>query len=421
VVPGRRADRAAGVGESTVAVADELYWDPFDHALHWDSHPVWRRMREEAPLYRNDRHDFWALTRFGDVLDALVDTSTYSSAQGDIIELIRGGPIPEYMRSMIFIDPPEHTILRQLVSRAFTPRRVAEIEIRTRELVRGVLDRYVGAGGFDYVEDFGARVPGMVIAALLGTPESELERIRHLTDESLARDEAGNMVHDRGRELLGEYFAECLAERRARLGRGQPTDDMMSALAAAEITDLDGNRRTLTDDEAVSFIHLLSAAGNETVARFTGWAAATLAQFPAERAKLAARPDLIARGVEEILRYEPPSMSLARVATREVTWYGETLPAGSVVVLVTAATGRDPRKFADPDRLDVERTIDRHLSFGFGAHVCLGASLARLEGRVMLEETLARFPEWDVDWDAVDIVHTGSAVRGYARLPIRTG
>jgi cytochrome P450 len=156
------------------------------------------------------------------------------------------------------------------------------------------------------------------------------------------------------------------------------------------------------------------------VARFSGWAGATLAAFPAERAKLVARPDLVPAAVDEILRFEPPSMSLARVVTKDVVWHDQVVPEGAVLLLVTAATGRDQRKFPDPDRLDVERRIDRHLSFGFGAHVCLGASLARLEGRIMVEEVLARFPEWDVDWDGADIVHTGSAVRGYSRLPVRT-
>jgi cytochrome P450 len=398
-----------------VSTSDELYWDPFDHSLHWDPHPVWRRMREEAPLYRNERHDFWALTRFDDVLAALVDTDAYSSDRGDIIELIRGGPIPEYMKSIIFIDPPEHTILRQLVSRAFTPRSVAAIEARVRADVQHLLDGFVGAGGFDYVDDFGGRIPGMVIAALLGTPDSELDRIRRLSDDSLARDESGAMVHEHGRAELADQFAEAIADRRR-----QPRDDLMTALVEAEITDVDGRRRRLTDDEAVSFVHLLSVAGNETVARFSGWAAATLAAHPGERAKLVAQPALVPGAVEEILRYEPPSMSLARVVTKDVVWHDELVPEGAVLMLVTAATGRDQRRFEDPDRLDVERRIDRHLSFGFGAHVCLGASLARLEGRIMLEETLARFPEWDVVEDGVDVVHTGSAVRGYSHLPIRT-
>jgi cytochrome P450 len=195
----------------------------------------------------------------------------------------------------------------------------------------------------------------------------------------------------------------------------------MSALVTLEFTDEAGVTRPLHDREAASYIKLLASAGNETTARFTGWAGATLAQYPEERAKLVARPELIPNAVEEILRYEPPSMALARVAQRDVEWYGEVIPAGSAIVLVHASTGRDPRHFRDPDTLDVEREIERHLSFGFGLHVCMGASLARMEARVLLEEVLARFPEWDVEWEKTEIVHTGSAVRGYSRLPVTLG
>jgi cytochrome P450 len=400
---------------------EELYWDPFDWDLHADSQPVWRRMREEAPLYRNDRYDFWALTRFDDVLEALVDWKTYSSAEGDILEVIRAGQ-NEFTQSMISEDPPVHTVHRHLLSRAFTPRAVKGIEDRVRVFAQTLLDQQVGSAGFDFVEDFGARIPGMVIAAMLGTPDADLEHLRHLTDAQL-RIEEGEGLDDRtayneAAQKLGTYFMEQALARRK-----DPTDDIMSALVTMEFEDEKGVTRKLDDLEAVQYIHLLSAAGNETVARFTGWAGATLAQYPQQRAKLVARPDLIPNAVEEILRYEPPSMALARVTTRNVTWYDEIVPAGSVVVLLTAATGRDQRQFAhpDPDTLDVERNIERHLSFGFGIHVCMGASLARLEARIVVEEMLKRFPEWDVEWNETEIVHTGSAVRGYCKLPITLG
>ena len=196
---------------------------------------------------------------------------------------------------------------------------------------------------------------------------------------------------------------------------------MMSQLLEAEMVDEHGTRRKVTDIEAVGFIHLLSAAGNETVAKFTGWAGATLATYPDEREKLLAQPGLIPNAVEEILRYEPPTMTLARVVQRDVVVHDQVVPEGAVMVVVISSAGRDPRKFTDPDRLDVGRQIDRHTSFGFGGHVCLGAPLARLEARIVIEETLARFPTWDVDWDNCDIVRTGSAVRGYSKLPIVLG
>jgi cytochrome P450 len=393
-----------------------VYWDPFDYALHADPHPTWRRMREEAPLYRNERHDFWALTRFQDVLDASLDWETFSSARGDLLEIIRAGPLPFFARSIIAIDPPEQTALRNLLSRSFTPRQIAALEPLVRELVCQLLDERVGSGGFDFVADFGALLPGRVISALLGIPAADRDRIRAWADEGLHRDpdeEGMGRNHEAG-GAMARRIEEYLAERRR-----SPVPGMMSELLGSELTDAQGERRKLTDAEAIAFIHLLTVAGNETLAKFVGWAGALLARFPAERAKLARNPALIPGAVEEILRYEPPSLALARFVTRDVELHGRVVPKGSVLVLLTAATGRDSRQFPDPDRFDVERTIARHLSFGVGPHVCMGAPLARLEARIILEETLARFPCWDVEWDHCEIVHTGSAVRGYSKLPIR--
>jgi cytochrome P450 len=400
-------------------MSDDVYWDPFDWKIHEDPHPVWRRMREEAPLYRNDQYDFWALTRFDDVLTVFVDHQTYSSAQGDILEIILTEN-NEYTQSMLTEDPPLHTVHRHLMSRTFTPRAIQTIEDRVRDFTQQALDDLVGSGGFDFVAEFGARIPGMVIAAMLGTADADLDEIRRLTDAQLHIDEDAD-IDDRSNyhenaTKLGEFFMEQAIARRAN-----PTDDIMSALVTIEFEDERGVTRQLELMEAVRYIKLLSGAGNETTARHIGWVGATLAQYPEQRAKLVERPDLIPNAVEEILRYEPPSMALARVTTKDVTWYDEVLPEGSAVVVVNAATGRDQRQFPDPDRLDVERKIERHLSFGFGIHVCMGASLARLESRIVLEETLKRFPEWDVKWDETEIVHTGSAVRGYSRLPITVG
>ena len=396
--------------------ADELYWDPYDYDLHRDPHPVWGTMMADAPLYRNEKLDFWAVTRFDDVLNGLVDWRTFSSAEGDQLEVIRGGPIPDAQNSIIFNDAPYHTSLRRLLSRAFTPRSVSDLEPDIRRFTQELLDEHAGATAFDYVEDFGNRLPGMVIAAMLGIPESDRDYVRRTTDEQLHREPGERDMerhHRVGAELVAYYGAQ-LAERRKK-----PRDDMMSALLAAEISEDDGSSRKLTDEEAVAFIKLLSSAGNETTAKLIGWIGSSLAEFPGERAKLVNDRELIRNGIEEILRYEPPALCLARVAQRDVVLHGEVVPKGGVVIFIQAATGRDPRQFRDPDRLDVTRKIERHLSFGFGPHVCLGAPLARLEGRIALEETLARFPEWDVDREGCDIVHTGSAVRGYAKLPIR--
>jgi cytochrome P450 len=394
----------------------ELYWDPFDYALHADPHPTWRRLREEAPLYRNEVHDFWALTRFQDVLDASLDWQSFSSARGDLLEIIRGGPLPFFARSIIAIDPPEQTALRNVLSRSFTPRRIAALEPTIRGFVRELLDQRIGTGEFDFVADFGAVLPGRVIGAMLGIPEADAESVRAWSDESLHRDpgeEGMGRNHEFG-GALASHIQGYMAERRR-----SPGTDMIGELLEAEFTDARGVQRRLSDEEATAFLYLLTVAGNETLAKFVGWAGALLARFPDQRARLRERPDLIPGAVEEILRYESPSLALGRYVQRDVQLHGQRIPEGSVLLLITAATGRDPRQFADPDRFDVERRISRHLGFGVGPHVCMGAPLARLEARILLEETLARFSEWEVDWDRCEIVHTGSAVRGYSKLPIR--
>jgi cytochrome P450 len=316
-------------------------------------------------------------------------------------------------KPMIFKDPPEHTRLRKLVSRAFSPRRIAELEERVRGIARSYLEPRVGSGGFDYVADFGARLPVMVISSMLGIPEEDREQIRLWTDATLHR-EPGETLPEPGvmRDLFG-YLARYIAERRKA-----PRDDMMSDLLEAEIREADGATRRLTDIEILTFISLLSAAGNETVARLLGWAATTLADCPDQRRKLVQRSGLIPGAVEELLRYEAPSPVQARTLSRPLELHGVAMPEGAVVLLLTGSAGRDEREYPDPDRFDVERPIDRHVSLGFGVHFCLGASLARLEGRVALEETLARFPEWEVDRDGCEMVHT-STVRGFERVPIR--
>jgi cytochrome P450 len=391
----------------------EVYYDPYDYEIDADPHAVWRRLRDEAPLYRNERYDFWALSRFADVYDASVDWRTYSSARGTVLEMMDKIPEP---RSMIFQDPPEHEALRKLVSRAFSPRRIAALQSRVRELVIGYLDPLVGSGGFDYVTDFGARLPAMVIGSMLGVPAEDQDLVRRWTDEVLHRDpgetDASPRTKDVHRELWG-YFWRYVQERRTT-----PRDDMMTDLLEAEIAGEDGGRRRLSDPEVLTFIALLSGAGNETVARLLGWAGYVLARYPGERAKLVTDPRRIPNAIEELLRYEAPSPVQARTVMRDVILHGTVVPAGARMLLLTGSAGRDEREFDAPDEFRVDRHVERHVSFGYGVHFCLGASLARMEGRIALEETLRRFPAWRVDEAAAEMVHT-STVRGWARLPIR--
>ncbi|UCE84944.1 MAG: cytochrome P450 [Deltaproteobacteria bacterium] len=393
--------------------AEPLVYDPYDYSIDADPYPVFRRLRDEAPIYYNERYGFWALSRFRDVLEASVDHETFSSARGTVIELM-DNPMPD--PPMIFMDPPRHTRFRKLVSRTFTQRRIGSLEGRIRELVAGYLDPFVGSGGFDFVADFSAKLPVMVISSLLGVPEEDQDQLRHWTDQTLHRDPGetgpGPAALDAWKEIWAYWQGHIDARRR------RPGSDVMSDLVRAELEQGDGTTRALTDAELHAFFGLLSAAGNETVARMLGWAALLLARNPAERARLVGNPALIRNGVEEILRYEAPSPLQGRWVTRDVEYYGTVVPKDSKLVLLTASANRDDREFEEPDRLDVTRRIERHVGLGFGIHFCLGAYLARLEGRVALEETLRRFPVWEVEEPGLEMIHT-STVRGYARVPIR--
>jgi cytochrome P450 len=388
-----------------------IYYDPYDYEIDADPHPMWRRMREDQPLYWNERYGFWALSRFEDVWNAYHDTTTFSSSHGVQLETL-DKPIEH--PSMIFMDPPEHDRLRRLVNRAFTPRRVGDLEAFVAALADRYLDQFVGAEHFDYVEQFGALVPPMVIGELLGVPASERDQLRHWFDDLLHRDEDSTGPSERAMAAglaTFEYVSAMIAERRVA-----PRDDLISALLEAELDD-DGSARALSDFEVVSFVVLLAGAGVETVARLLSWAAVVLARNPAQRALLANDPALIANGIEELLRYEAPSPVNGRWVTRPFELYGTVVPAGSKILLLNGSANRDPREFDDPEHFDVRRAIKRHITFGYGAHYCLGAALARLEGRVALARTLARFPTWEIDDAELAPVHT-STVRGFASVPI---
>jgi cytochrome P450 len=394
-------------------MTDQLYWDPFDVDIDADPYGIWRRLRDEAPVYRNDRHDFWALSRFVDVEGAHRDPHTFSSRHGTVLELMQPTPHPTAM--MIFLDPPEHSRLRALVSRAFTPRRVGGLEARVRELAAELLDRWEPGETFDYVQGFGAPLPSMVISALLGVPPADQEWVRGRIDQTFHHDPEHGMINDvslAARIELGRYLEEQLRDRMAR-----PRDDMLSDLVAAEIVDDEGVPRRLTLYECGEFANLIIGAGTETVARLLGWAAVVLARHPDQRTELGADHSLLPNAVEELLRYEAPSPVQGRWTTRDVELHGVTIPADSKVLLLTGSAGRDERKYPDPDRFDIHRRFDHHVSFGYGIHFCLGAALARLEGRIGLEETLRRRVDWDVDEERAVRLHT-STVRGWVNVPV---
>ncbi len=407
----------------TSTTAPDLYYDPYDYDVDVDAQAVWKRLRDEAPVYRNEQFDFYALTRYDDVLPAMLDTETYSSAHATTIELM--GPEPVTAPMLIWMDPPDHTRFRKLVSRAFTPRAIADLEERVRRLCATLLDPFVGSEGFDYVDRFGALLPPTVILALLGFPEGHAGEWRLGIDKMFhhERGETGFKVSEEGipadlrsdgsiGTVMLEMLPEIMEERRRH-----PTDDLISALVNSEIEDDDGTTRPVTELEFEMFIQMLAIAGTETVARLLSWTAVILARNPDERALVAADPGLAADAIEELLRYEAPSPVNARWVTRDVRFHDTTIPEGSKLILLNGAANRDERHFADPDRFDVHRKIDRHLSFGYGTHFCIGAALARLESRIALQETLARFPTWDIVDDELEWVHT-STVRGFANVPI---
>jgi cytochrome P450 len=398
---------------TTTTETGELYWDPFDTAIDTDPYEIWRRLRDEAPVYRNDRFDFYALSRFEDVKQASTQPKVFSSAHGTVLEIMAANPIGG--GQMIFMDPPDHTRMRSLVSRAFTPRRMAELEDRVRELAAGLLDAQVGSGSFDFVQDFGALLPSMVISSLLGVADEDRARVHHLIDTIFHIEPGVGMINDisfEARIELYEYLHDQM-ERRV----DHPVGDMLSDLVSAEITDGEGTTRRLTTAEATEFSLLLVSAGTETVARLLGWAAILLDEHPDQRAELAADPSLLANAVEELLRYEAPSPVQGRWLTEEVELHGVTMPVDSKVLLLTGSAGRDERAYPDAHRFDVHRTFDTHVSFGYGIHFCLGAALARTEGRIGIEEALKRFPNWTVDRDAAVRLHT-STVRGWSQVPV---
>lgn len=400
----------------------EIYYDPYDFEIDDDPHPVWRRMRDEAPLYRNDKYDFWALSRFDDVEDGLVDWKTYSSARGSVLEMIKNGmEIPPGM--VLFEDPPVHGIHRSLLARMFTPRRIEALEPQIRAFCARTLDPLIGSGGFDFIKDLGAQMPMRVIGMLLGIPEQDQEDIRDRIDRGITLEKgempdgakAGGLSEgSEDASMIGNLgnFAEYIAWRRKH-----PSDDLMTELLQATFVDEKGVERNLEDQELLLYIGLLAGAGNETTTRLIGWTGYLLDRFPEQRRLVAADRSLVRSAIEEILRFEAPSPVQARTVTRDVEYYGTKVPEGSVMLLLNGSANRDQRRFPDPDELDVRRKIDHHLSFGYGIHFCMGAALARLEGQIALEEVLDRWPDWQVDHDNAKRAHT-STVRGWERLPV---
>jgi len=389
----------------------DVYYDPYDVGINADPYPVYRRLREEAPLYRNEQHDFYALSRFDDVQRGLNDRQTFISGRGGILELIRAD-IEMPSGVLIFEDPPIHTLHRGLLSRVFTPRRMNELEPLIRDFCARCLDPLVGTDRFDLVRDLGAQMPMRVIGMLLGIPYEDQEAIRDRSDAALRTKPGQPMRYSQARFATGEAFADYIDWRAEH-----PSDDLMTQLLQAEFEDETGTTRRLTRDEVLTYVNVVAGAGNETTTRLIGWAGKVLAEHPDQRRQLVEDPSLIPNAIEELLRFEPPAPHVARYVDRDVELHGETVTAGNVMLLLVGAANRDDRRYPEGDTFDIHRDPGPHLTFGYGIHYCLGAALARLEGRIALDEVLKRFPEWDVDLDNAQLSPT-STVRGWETLPV---
>ncbi len=382
-----------------------VHYDPFAYETHEDPYPTYKRLRDEAPAYYNAELDFWALSRYDDVRVTLLDHDTYCSGQGFTIEDTEAVGLP----MVLGMDPPDHTRVRSTINRALTPRRMARLEEPIRRRARALLDAFAPRGHADFIGDFAARLPMAVIAELLCVPEQDREGLRLWADDMVHRDDRFKGIPPKGLEAAGKiagYFDEMLRHRKA-----EPGDDLLSLLLSAE------ERGELTRLEIVGFCFLLIIAGNETTTKLLGNLVRQLSLHPHQRQRLEEAPSLIPNAVEEVLRYDTSTHMMARTLTRDVERHGKTMQSGKKVALILASANRDERQWRHADRFDVGRDTTGHLSFGIGIHHCLGASLARLEANVSLQEILARIPDFRVDETGLARVHSGN-VRGFTRVPI---
>ncbi|OBK64265.1 cytochrome [Mycobacterium colombiense] len=390
---------------------NELYYDPWDVEIDLDPYPVYRRLRDEAPLYYNDRHGFWSVSRYSDVDAALRDSKRLSSAKGNILEVVKAEPV---MPPAVFIneDPPLHTIHRALVSRAFTPKRIKAVEGKVRAFCIGCLDPLIDCERFDFVTDLGAQLPMRTIGMLVGIPSADQPTVRDKAQRVLRNKPGEPLPVKKDHYFDGDMFADYVSWRKQN-----PSDDLITELLGVEFEDAQGTTRSLTTDELLIFLAVIAAAGVETTTRLIGWIGKLLGEHPDQRQHLVEDRSLIPNAIEEVLRYEPTGPHVARyIAVEDVEFQGQTLPAGSALLVMLASANRDERHFDNPDQFDVQRRPAGHFAFGRGAHFCLGAPLARLEGRIALEEVLNRFPKWDIDIANATRARN-STVRGWETMP----
>ena len=389
-------------------------FDPFSRDFFDDPYDTYAALRDHAPCYYSEQYDFYALSRFDDVVAGHRDYATFTSTHGQTYEQLSSGKPPD-MGSIISMDPPEHTRYRKLVSRSFTPRSIGDYESLVREIISGYLDPLMGRRQFDILEEFAAPFPVEIISTILGVPSEDRQQIRHWTDAMLHREEGSAMSGAAAAEAgmaQGMYLFQLSQQKRA-----EPDDDMLSALIEAEVETEDGGRTQLDDAEIAGFGTLLAAAGSETVTKLVGNAVVLFHRNPDQWAKVLDDPAVIANAVEEILRYWAPSQYQGRYSVVDSEWHGVTIPKHKPVFLITGAANRDPRRYDDPDKFDITREPGLAVGLGHGLHVCLGAALARLESRVAIEEIARRWPAFEVQESGLRRVQM-SNVAGYSSVPI---
>jgi cytochrome P450 len=388
-----------------------VHFDMYDRELYASPYETYRRLRNEAPLYYNEEFDFYAVSRFEDAVRVLGDRETFSSAKGPVYQIAKLGiDMPDGL--FIGEDPPRHTIHRSLVSRLFTPRAVSRIEPQIDELFNAAADALRGITEFDFVRDFANMLPIQVIGMLLGLPESDHVSLRaafhQAQNASTADPEADSFA---GMIEAARWFTEYLDHREQH-----PTDDLMTQLLNVEFEDETGTRRLLRRDELLTFLTLITGAGSDTTVNAIAWMGMTLSEHPDQRRLLLEDHSYLSSAVEEVLRFEPPSYHLARVVVSDVEFHGETVPAGSLLVVLPGAANRDDRHYLHGDEFDIARSPSQTFTFSYGPHFCLGASLARLETRIAMQAALRCFPEWHIDRDRAEMT-TGIDTRGWDSLP----
>lgn len=387
-----------------------VYYDPYLREIVKNPYPTYQRMREEAPLYYNEKYDFFAVSRYEDVRRGLGDHETFISGKGGILELIKEN-VQMPAGTFIFEDPPIHTAHRSIVQRMFAPRRMLGLEEKVRAITIQVLEQLQGRDEFDFIGDLGAQVPMRVIGTLLGIPEEDFQAVRETVDNIMRTEEGKPMDYASGFSM-DESFEPYIDWRIKN-----PGDDVITELLGVEFTDETGTQRKLTRDELLTFVNVLAGAGNETTNKLIGWTGKLLGEHPDQRRAMVEDPSLITEAVEEILRYEPPGPHIGRYVTKDVEFHGQTVPAGSAILFIAASANRDERAFPNGDKFDIRRERQNaHCTFGYGIHTCIGQVLARMEGKVVLEELLKRIPDWEIDMDNAQLLST-STVRGWETLP----